>query len=393
MIETILPAIVVGCGVYWTIAVLLLLVSVVATIVQPWVCERYATRKDQPPVSIVLPVKLLEPGFFRAQASALEQDYPQFEAIASAVEPRSPAIEEMRAIFAKYPEVPSRVLQSAAKFAKSPKVDNLFAPFTEAANDVIFMKDADVVLKRDDLAQLLRHLADDVGLVCAIRHAAEPKNFAAHIEAAILNGPHGRMLFLAAALGQGFGVGKIMLFRRSDFLRAGGFAAIAHALGEDNAMAKAVKKIGLRCVFSHRTVRLELGARSFLDIYNRQLRWSVTRRDDETLSFLLEPLCQALPAFAAAFVAAPLAGMTPLAGLSATVALWFLLETVLSFVKGWRVSPSAPLIFLAREALMLVIWLRAWTTNRVIWAQDTLDVRADNDGAGRFSQNVAKEEG
>lgn len=392
MIETILPAVVVGCGVYWAIAVLLLVASVLATIVQPRLSERRATRTDQPPVSILLPVKLREPGFRRAQTSALSQDYPQFEAIASAVELRSPAIEEMRAIFAEYQNVPSRILHSAAKFAVSPKVDNLFAPLTEAANDVILVKDADVVLEKDDLAQLLRQLTGDVGLVCAIRHAAAPENLAAHVEAAILNGPHGRMLFLAAALGQGFCVGKIMLFRRSDFLRAGGFSAIAHTLGEDNAMAKAVKKIGLRCVFSHRTVRLELGVRTFLDVYNRQLRWSVIRRDEEPLSFSFEPLCQALPAFGAAFVAAPLLDVSPIAGASATFGLWFMLETVLSLIKGWKVPWLAPLVFFIREAVMLAVWLRAWTTNRVVWAKDTFDVRA-NGGAGRFAPPIVKEEG
>ena len=85
----------------------------------------------------------------------------------------------------------------------------------------------------------MRQLTDEVGLVCAIPYCARLDNFAAHVEAAIINGPHARMLFLASACGQGHGVGKIMLFRRCDFLRAGGFDAIAHTVGEDNAMAKA----------------------------------------------------------------------------------------------------------------------------------------------------------
>ena len=36
------------------------------------------------------------------------------------------------------------------------------------------------------------------------------QDFAAHVEAAIINGPHARMLFSASCLGQGHGVGKIM---------------------------------------------------------------------------------------------------------------------------------------------------------------------------------------
>lgn len=382
------------CALYWAVSVGFLVISAAATILQPRLAARRGTRADQPPVSLVLPVKLLEQGFARAQGSALDQLYPRFEAIASAVETNSPAVETMRELFARRPHIPSRILRSSARFAASPKVDNLFAPFREAEHDVIFMKDSNVVLEKDDLAQCVRHLTDDVGLVCAIPYAAKPENFAAHVETGVMNGPHQRSLFAASAfLGQGFGVGKIMLFRRSDFLRAGGFAAIAHTVGEDNAMAEAMKRIGLRTVFSHRPVRQELGSRTLRDVYDRQLRWYVIRRNDVLLSFLAEPICQALPAFAAAAVAAPLVGLEPLFAVGATFTLWLTLETLLSFAKGWQVSWAAPAIFLAREALMLAVWLQAWTATRVVWAKETLDTRAASGAIEDGAPPAAKEEG
>jgi ceramide glucosyltransferase len=380
-----------ACAAYWAIAIGLLVVSVIGATVQPWICERRAKRADRPPVSIVLPVKLLEPGFERAQTSTMRLQYPDFDVTASSTDAISQAIEEIRAIFSRFPNIKTRVLHSTARFAASPKVDNLYAPFTQAERDVIFMKDSNVVLEPDDLAQTMRHLNDDVGLVCAVPYAARPENLAAHVEAAILNGPHARILYLASALGHGFGVGKIMLFRRTDFLRAGGFGAIAHTVGEDNAMAKAMRKIGLRTVFSHRTVRQELGVRTFSDVYHRQLRWFVIRREDEVLSFLLEPICQAFPAFVAALFAAPLVGVSPMAGVLATFSLWFSFETLLSLIKGWKVSPAAPAVFLLREALMFTVWVHAWTTNRVVWARATIDARSGD--RNRSIPPITKEEG
>lgn len=358
-----------AAAIYWGVAVALLLLSVGATVLQPWIAGRHARRKDQPPVSIVLPVKQLEAGFDETQASAFRQVYPNFDITVATQEPDSPAVAHMQALFARFPDISSRLLRSTAKFAASPKVDNLYAPFMQAENDVILMKDSNVLLELDALAEHIRQLNDDVGLVCAIPYCARLDNFAAHVEAAIINGPHARMLFLASALGQGHGVGKIMLFRRSDFLRAGGFTAIAHTVGEDNAMAKAMRRIGQRAVFSHRPVRQELGARRFRDIYQRQLRWSVIRRNDEILSFIAEPVCQAAPAVVAAVIAAPLAGLTPLFAAILTFALWFGLETLLSMAKGWQLSWSAPAVFIVREAMMLSVWLRAWATDEVEWAQ------------------------
>jgi ceramide glucosyltransferase len=364
-----------AAALYWGVATTLLVISVAATILQPRIAERRAKRRDQPPVSIVLPVKLLEEGFERTQESAFAQHYPRFDVTASAVDPGSPAARKMRELFARHPEAPSRLLASTARFAASPKVDNLYAPFMQAENDVIFMKDANVLLEPDALCEHIRQLTDDVGLVCAIPYCARLDNFPAHVEAAIINGPHARILFLASCLGQGHGVGKIMLFRRSDFLRAGGFEAISHTVGEDNALAKAMRRIGQRPVFSHRSVRQELGRRSFRDVYQRQLRWSVIRRNDELISFLAEPICQAFPAVVAGAIASPLVGMTPFWGFLASFALWFGLETLLSMAKGWQLSYAAPAVFVVREAVMLAVWVNAWMTDRVVWAKDKVHAR------------------
>jgi len=393
VIDSILYSLVVLSAVFWACSALLLLLSVTAALIHPWLVAMRGSSREQPPVSLVLPVKMLDQGFERAQESALAQTYPQLEALASATETESPAIAAMRDIFARHPQIESRILHSTARFAASPKVDNLFAPFNAARNDVIFMKDSNIVLEPDDLSETMRHLKPGVGMVCAIPYAARPENFGALVEAAIMNGPHQRMLFAASALGGGFGVGKIMLFRRSDFLRAGGFAAIAHTVGEDNATAKALGRIKLRTVFSHRLVRQELGERDLRDVYNRQLRWSVVRRDDEILSFLAEPFCQALPAFAAAAIGSPLVGVAPTTALTVTFCLWLSSETLLSFAKGWKVTWAAPAIFLAREALMFAVWLHAWTATKVVWAKTTIDTRSCGETAAEMEPQVAKEEG
>ena len=78
-------------------------------------------------------------------------------------------------------------------------------------------------------------------------------------------------------------------------LRAGGAEALSDTLAEDTALSMELARLDLKTVFCHRTVAQEIGARSFAEIFARQLRWSVIRRKNERFTFPLEPLASPLP--------------------------------------------------------------------------------------------------
>jgi ceramide glucosyltransferase len=364
---------------WWVAAIGFLCLSTIAAFLQP-LLQRWRARgedlpplnlEDLPPVSLVVPVKALDPGFRRAQESLLAQSYPEAEFLVSAAEEDSPALAAIRDLAAGYPAFPARILRSTGRFAASPKLNNLIEAFRQARHDLVFMKDSNTILAPGDLEAAVRQLTPDVGLVVAVPVATGAKNFAARIEESIMNGAHARALMTASVLRREVGVGKFMLFRRSDLDRAGGIAALASTVGEDNAMGKALAWLGLRTVFSHRVVRQELGSRSLTDVYNRQMRWAVIRRDEERTAFILEPLSFVFPATIAASLAAPLLGLASCTAAAATIVGWFAAETLLAAAKGWGLSLAAPIAFLCREIMLPCIWLNAWLTNRVVWAQGT----------------------
>jgi ceramide glucosyltransferase len=327
-------------------------------------------------------VKALDPGFRRAQESLLSQSYPDAELIVSAAEEDSPALVAIREIVNRHPSMPVRILRSTGRFAASPKLDNLIEPFRRAAHDTIFMKDSNTILAPGDLEAAVRQLNPGVGLVVAVPIATGARNFAAHLEQSIMNGAHARVLMTASLFRREVGVGKFMLFRRSDLERAGGFGALASTVGEDNAMGKALARLGLITVFSDRVVHQELGWRRLTDVYDRQMRWAVIRRDEERAAFVLEPLSFIFPAAIAAGLAAPLAGVAPLPATTATIVGWFGAEILLALGKGWGLSPAAPIAFLCREIMLPYIWLNAWLTNRVVWAHGTYVAKPSSDPSG-----------
>jgi ceramide glucosyltransferase len=361
-------------GAVWLIAAVgLLLATCVGALLQPIIQARRATETEQPPVSVLLPIKLQHSGFLQAEASVFDQTYPEYEVLFSAAEANSPALEAVERLKAAHRDRATRILQSHTDFAVSPKLNTLATPLSAAAYNTVFVKDSNIVLEPDTMALFARNLTPGVGLVVGVPVAEQPLSIAGHIEALVINA-HARLLLTASALGFGFGVGKVMLFRRSDFGKAGGVDAMAYTLAEDTAISKGLAAIGLKTVFAHRAVRQLIGLRTLREVFERQLRWSVIRRAHEPFTFPLEPIANALPAACAAALAAPLLAVEPAFAFAAILVGWLGCEIGLAWLKGWEISPYAPLAFLGREILVLAAWLRAFTTYDVVWANGRFDV-------------------
>jgi ceramide glucosyltransferase len=361
-------------AVWWSVATALFCLTLGCGLAQPIVRRRRATRKDLPPISAIIPIKLLDPGFETAQTSMFVQDYPAYQVLIGAAEQESPALDAARRIAAAHPGVSSRLLRSAGTATVNPKLNNLATPLAHSRYDFVFTKDSNITLDPGTMAAFVQNFTRGVGLVVGVPVAVRARNFAGWIEAFSING-HARVLLAASALGLGFGVGKAMLFRRSDLASAGGIEAISVPLSEDTALSMALARQGLKTVFSHGTIAQETGARSFAQIYERQLRWSVIRRKNERFTFPLEPLASPLPAAFAGAFAAPLVSCPAWLGFLLTLLSWFCAETGFALCKGWEVSWWSPLAFLGREILALVAWLRAFTTHDVVWAEDRIDAR------------------
>ncbi|MHB8883566.1 MAG: glycosyltransferase [Methylovirgula sp.] len=360
-------------AVWWSVALAILLFTSVGALLQPWLQARRAKNPHAPPVSAILPVKLHNPGFEEAQGSIFTQHYPGYEVLFSAAEASSPVLDLAQGLKRAHPDIASRIMQSHCDTAVSPKLNTLAAPLAAAAHDFILTKDSNIIFEPEMMAAYMQNFTPGVGLVVGVPIAERPDGLAGHIEAFLING-HARLLLTASALGLGFGVGKAMLFRRSDLAHAGGFEAMAYTLAEDTAISEGLAAIGLRTVFAHKPLRQIIGWRSLRDIYDRQLRWSVIRRAHTPATFPLEPVVSALPAAVAAAFAAPLLGLSAGAGFGLSALGWFGCEILVSRLKGWEVSLMSPVAFAGREILALATWARAWTTDDVVWANGRFDV-------------------
>jgi len=354
-------------AVWWACSVAVLFLSVSAALVHP--ARKRAVRRagELPPLTAIAPIKDLHAGFEEALHSLFAQAYDGMEIVVASAERESPAIEAARQIQKDFPRVPSRLLQSRLDRAASPKLNSLWPAIVDARYDHILTKDSNLALEARELEDLVYHLGADVGLVSSLPIAVRPESFPAWIEASIINCYHARVLLMGRAAGFGFGLGKVMLFRRSDLMRAGGFESLAWALGEDMALARAVGRLGLRTVLADRFSHQILGRRHFSQVWQRQLRWMVIWRVQLPAAFVADMGGSALPTALAGAAGAWIFGFAPAGVAAMTLAIWFALESLLCIARGWPISFWSPLAFVGREILTPLLWLRACTTADVEW--------------------------
>jgi ceramide glucosyltransferase len=352
---------------YWAASMAVRIFMVASVFVHPRLRRQRGLRRDQPPVSVVLPVKQLEPDAGTNLSSVFSQAYPALEVLVSTVEQTSPAIDLHRRIAGQFPQIETRFFTGNPIFTLNPKVSNLAPAIDKAHHGLVLIKDSNIRLAPDQLAELVENLTPDVGLVCSIPIGVSPQGFVAEIECLAMNAYGPPPLLAASIVGWSNCLGKVMLFRRRDFYRAGGVQLIANTFGDDNALGKGFARLGLRTVFSARHVCQSIGRRSCQEVWDRQLRWMMIRRTESPFAFYLEPFAGSVFTALAGSVAAPVLGAPWWFMAVPTLAAWRALDAVVLISKGWGWSWKSPVAGFCWDMIVVILWLRTWFARSVRW--------------------------
>ena len=109
--------------------------SFIAALLHPLRLERRRRFESTlPPLSAIVPVKDLHPGFVEAQRSLLSQNYSGLEILVAAADATSPALSVVRDL--QEPRTP-RIVDSDCATAASPKLNTLWPAICQAENDIV----------------------------------------------------------------------------------------------------------------------------------------------------------------------------------------------------------------------------------------------------------------
>ncbi len=327
--------------------------------------------EDLPGISILKPLKGVDPSLESNLATFHRQDYPTYEILYGAEDPRDPALDVARRVGTAHPRAPGGVFAGGTTRVSNPKVANLTRLLRRARFPVILVSDsnaaADPRHMRDMAARLLE---PGVGVVSAPILGVPGKGLGAALESLQLNTFVMGGVSALATLGGTCVVGKSMMLRRSDLDAIGGLEHLGRFLAEDQVCGEELARIGKRSVVAALPVRNTLGSFGFRGFAARHLRWARIRARMCPAGYAGEILLN--PVFLAACGAAAL--RTPASG--GILAGAVLARCALDAAAERRAGYARPLhhylaLVPVRDLLVGALWPFAFLGGTVAWRGET----------------------
>lgn len=236
--------------------------------------------------------------------------------------------------------------------------------------DVLVIADADVELDRCAIAELLAPLDDErVGATWAPPVETAPLTFADRASASVLDASLHAFPLLSALDPRGM-VGKLFAVKRAALARAGGFSTLVDRLGEDMELARRLRAAGDEIVAVNAFARSLASGRGAREVVERYARWIAVVRAQRAALLPAYPLLLAsAPSFIALAIVLAAAGRPLALAACAIVLAVRLAVAVAARVRTRRPLRPATLLLaaLAADALLLVAFVRAIASARVVW--------------------------
>lgn len=330
--------------------------------------KRHPQIKTDTPISLLKPMKGLEPGIEENLLSFFLLSYPKFEIIFSVADKKDPVIPLIEDYQSYFPNVDTRLIVGAANVGPNPKVNNLVQPYDRAKYDWCLISDSNTRVEKDYLHQIAPHLQSDVGVVCAVVAGQDASNWSGRLEASYLNTFFARWTYLASFFNRPFVIGKSMCFRRSTADRFGGIRNLSHYIAEDNMFGQAVLRLGMKIRIMNAPVGQHIGDYSFQTFWNRHVRWGRIRKSQAPFAFLIEP-----------FVNCGFAGLLGAIGIqllreegfwslfAAHIVVWGLCDFLLMYRLETTIGVKSVVAWLVREALAIPQWIHMACGSTVVW--------------------------
>ena len=338
-----------------------------------------------PPVSVLKPLKGIDPRMHAGLVSHCEQHYAgAFELVFGVHSLNDPAVAEVERLRKQYPQVNIKLVECPLKLGTSGKVSNLVQMLPHATCEHILINDSDIFVAPGYLTGVLHPFADrKVGMVTApylgrTGSGGRDVTLWARLEALGIATDFLPGVLTARKLEGGirFGLGSTLAVTRTALTAAGGLEPLVEFLADDYELGNRIAAAGFTVQLCGQAVETTVPPYSLLDFWNHQMRWARSTRDSRKLGYVGLGVTYCVPWALATVVASG-------------GALWSF--TLLTLALLARVSVALVIgvgilrddqvlrdlwLLPVRDIFGLVFWLWSFAGDTVVWRGETFRLHA-----------------
>ena len=351
------------------------LLALYCTLEYFWTLRRLPPRNDSfsPPVSILKPVRGVDPGAYENFASYCRLDYPQYELVFAMADPHDAVIPVIEKLQRDFPGRAIRFVTDVPRVGENNKVNSLYRLVKEARYDLLVMTDSDVRVESDYLREVVAPFADKtVGAVTSFYRCAGGGTLAADLDMLGMCMDSVPSALVARRL-EGkvqFAFGWTMATTKERLAEVGGWEAMANHHSDDFELGNRIAGKGYRVELMREPVSMNFPKEKFNEFLQHELRWSIGLRNVRPAGYAGMIFTHGLPWV---ILAAMVAGVSGWMMVAASYLLAYLILRVgLAYAAGvWglRDYNIAPKLWLApvRDAVSAAVWFVGFFTNRIRW--------------------------
>jgi ceramide glucosyltransferase len=331
--------------------------------------------ENAPAVSIVRPLRGIEPFSEETLSATFDLDYPHYEILFCVQSPNDPIIPLVERLIAAHPTHEARLLVGDDYVSVNPKLNNCVKGWDAARYAYVILSDSNALPPRDFIQTMLAPFRENTAMTVSMPIGSRPRGFFGYVECAILNTFQARWQYGAEWIGIAFAQGKNMMWRREVLDRAGGIRALGAEIAEDAASTKVIWAQNMEVRLVDMPFEQPLGARSAREVYSRHVRWARLRRVTFPTYFVPEFMNGSFaPVVLGAYAALQFESNVAVAA-AAILALLHGSELWLASRCGWVLSWKTPFALLARDVMLPVMFVDACLFDDFVWHGNEMTVK------------------
>jgi len=328
------------------------------------------------PISVLKPIKGMDPELRENLLSFSTQNYPEYEIICGVTNSTDAAVPTAEEIV-RSSKGKARIVVGREALGVNEKVTNLHALLEAATYPLVAISDSDMRVDSSYLSHIVGEYFSDknVGLVTSLYKISDPASLGSALESLTVALDFIPSVIVARRLeGITFGLGASMLFSKGALEDAGGVSVIADYLADDYQIGNRLWRRGYKIILSRLVLENVIGNMSITEFLAHQLRWARTYRACRPKGFLGYGMTHIFPLaflflilFGPGHLSLSIIGMVLVLRTSLAIVVYKMVIRSRKWIRWVTLIP-------VKDLLSFGIWLWSFCGNKVSWRGSSYEI-------------------